>query len=78
MELSHQPQSATYHKSRWLCALNRAGEAMRIWQRRWCFANLVDELSAEQILDWGIEAAELNMPSLDVPTGLMPKLNSMR
>jgi hypothetical protein len=78
MERSHPLQSATCDKSLLLSALNRAGEAIRLWQSRRRAAKVGGELSEEQLLDCWIQAAELNMPFFEVPRGLMDKLMSLR
>jgi hypothetical protein len=77
MERSNPLQLAAYDKSSFLFALKRAGNALRLWRSRRRDAN-VAELSPEQLLDCGIEAAGLDMPFLELPKGLMHKLMSMR
>jgi uncharacterized protein YjiS (DUF1127 family) len=48
------------------------------WWRRRRTAKVLAGLSAEQIRDCGIESPELNVPTIEVPRGLMQKLMSMR
>jgi hypothetical protein len=58
-------------------ALQNVGERMRAWRKMRRDAKALAELSAEQILDCGIESPELNVPIIEVPRGLMHKLMAM-
>ena len=58
-------------------ALQNAGVRLRAWRRRRHTAKVLAELSAEQIVDCGIESSTLNVPIIEVPKGLMQKLTSM-
>jgi hypothetical protein len=78
MERSKPLEGAAYDKSFFLSALKGAGEALRLWRSRRRAANMVVELSPDQHLDFGIEAAGLDMPFFELPQGLMDKLMSMR
>jgi hypothetical protein len=78
MERSNPLQLPAHERSFLLSALQKAGEAIRIWRGRRRDAKVLGSLSEEQILDCYLEAADLNMPALEVPKGLMQKLMSMR
>jgi uncharacterized protein YjiS (DUF1127 family) len=56
--------------------LQTAAVMLWAWWRRRHTAKLLAELSAEQILDCGIESPELNVPTIEVPKGLMQRLMS--
>ena len=58
-------------------ALQHTNERIKTWWSRRRTARVLAELSAEQILDCGIESAELNVPIIELPRGLMQKLMSM-
>jgi len=78
MERSNPVQSPAYANSLPLVTLQKAGQAFRIWRSKRHAASVIGALSADQLRDCGIAAAELNRPSFEVPKGLMHKLMSMR
>ena len=65
------------HPSILVSVLQHVNERLQIWWSRRRTARVLAELSAEQILDCGIESPELNVPIIEVPRGLMQKLMSM-
>lgn len=78
MERSNRLEIPAREESLLRSALQKAGEALEAWQGKRRTANVVAELSADQILDCGIAAAGRDLPSFEVPSGLMQKLMSMR
>ena len=78
MERSNPMQSPAYANPLPLVTLQKAGQAFRIWRSKRHAASVIGALSADQLRDCGIAAAELNRPSFEVPKGLMHKLMSMR
>ena len=59
-------------------ALQIAGIRLRGWRKKRHTAKVLAGLSAEQLRDCGIESPQLNVPTVEVPRGLMQQLMSMR
>jgi uncharacterized protein YjiS (DUF1127 family) len=62
------------HTSILASGLQHTNERIQTWWSKRRTARVLAELSAEQILDCGIEAPELNVPKIEIPRGLMQKL----
>jgi len=77
MEKGNALRLSGRHTSILVSALQHANERVQTWWRRRRTARVLAELSAEQILDCGIEAPGLNVPKIEIPRGLMQKLMSM-
>jgi uncharacterized protein YjiS (DUF1127 family) len=56
----------------------KASKFLQLWRSNRRAAKVLRELSTEQLRDCGIQAPELNVPSLEVPAGLIQELMSMR
>lgn len=78
MERSNAVQLSARANSLLFSTFQKAGHAMRIWRSNQRTAHVLAALSAHQLRDCGIEAAELDGPSFEVPKGLLHKLMSMR
>jgi uncharacterized protein YjiS (DUF1127 family) len=77
MEKGNALRLSRRHTSILVSALQHTNERIQTWWSRRRTARVLPELSAEQILDCGIESPELNVPIIEVPRGLMQKLMSM-
>ncbi len=77
-----QENSASHLSHRYMPAaagvLRFASARLGAWWKRRHTAKVLAHLSPEQISDCGIELPELNVPTIEVPRGLMQKLMSMR
>jgi uncharacterized protein YjiS (DUF1127 family) len=78
MERSNSLRPTINDKSFLFLALRKTKQALRAWQSRRHTIEALNELSAEQTLDCGIEAPRLDKPSVEVAAGLMHKLMAMR
>jgi uncharacterized protein YjiS (DUF1127 family) len=78
MEKGNTLRLSGRHTSILVSALHQAKERLQTWWSRRRTARVLAGLSAEQILDCGIKAPELNIPKIEIPRGLMQKLISMR
>ncbi len=78
MERTKPLQFPVYERSPLFSLLHKAGTTIRTWRSNRRAAKFLGRLSEAQLRDCGIEAAHLKRPSMEVPTGLMQELMSMR
>jgi uncharacterized protein YjiS (DUF1127 family) len=72
----HTVLRLSHHHGALAQMLPNAGAKLCGWWRKRQNAKVLAELSADQICDCGIESPELNLPSIEVPKGLMQRLIS--
>jgi|RhiMetdeSRZDD1v2_1073273.scaffolds.fasta_scaffold3381727_1 uncharacterized protein YjiS (DUF1127 family) len=78
MERSNLLRPNIHDKSFLFSVPRKANVALRAWRSRRRTIEALNELSAEQTLDCGIEAPRLDKPSVEVAASLMHKLMAMR